>query len=70
MKYCKCCFSEMKKSKFVFCNECIEEGVSTFGSDVDLHTGKPIKKKQTIADKRKPTEEEWEEVPSPYKAYK
>jgi hypothetical protein len=68
--YCKCCFA--KTPNKVFCDECQELGVTSFGSDVDYDTGKvKPKKKETISDKRKKaSEDEWEEVPSPYKKYK
>ena len=34
---CKCCF--INYSKNVFCNDCVKEGVSSFGKDVDIKTG-------------------------------
>lgn len=55
----------------LFCEDCIEEGVSVLGGqDVNVKTGKPVKKPK---DKNKfwPKENEvWIEVKSPYKKYK
>ena len=56
--YCKCCFIETTGVE-AFCEDCLDDGVSLIGGkNVDVKTGKPI------------DDEEWFDVPSPYKDYR